>query len=782
MNRLRNILLGIIAIAACRRLDGPQTLTFPSPLMFSISDSCNTKAPNAITSSSELGSIYVSADGASSFSNATFVKSGRYYAGDPAVDWPDSDPEYKFFASNVAMDDGRVSLSAANNTDIVCAYNERSSYKKVNRLSFRHILARIRYVKKGSYDGSPVSVSDVRIRNYGNSGTYDIATKKWSDIGMATSSLCFDGVTDNNLWVIPGTYVLTITYIDATGTPVTRSTTQKFVAESCYDITCTADNSALPVTDISTEYGKPTFDSTPHFDPIPTSGGTAGPVEVSNVRQQRRTVYTYSDNSTSTGEWESFSPDGYTVEYSRDSVNFSATPQTYTAPDIRAEIKPETTIGYLYTRVLANGQTSDVHSAEVRQEGNITLPVIEKWLEYGKPTFDSTPYFEPISASGGTAGPVVISNVQQQYREILKYADGTTSAGKWETFSPDSYTAEYSKDGSNFSTTAQSYTAPSLLAEIKMETSLGYLYTRVSANGKTSDVHSAEVRQKRNSLVSSSSSTRYEVDWYWEPDNLPSDYDSYGKDPAVELKVNKITVITITSEEYSSQYVKTVENTEESAADETTRFSWDYKVSGDNDAVWGIEDDPYIYVKPNSGAESRSWVYMTRFSHNGSGELSLMTPTLRQEGYEGGGHAFSCGFRIIGDVCDDHTDWSASVDHIELLDDNGRTIPASGIADGYTMFPSPGTYLRIYCNSLSLSAGSFRFNDFDSWVAAIATPEDHCDASFSWSDPTAITEQGTMAVTATGTGLSNPGIIITIRHNMNADTVENGCLCNVLFQ
>lgn len=643
-------LITLLALASCQRIDDPYASMFEQGIVFQVEE-CDTKAPTPITLS-DLNTIYVSATGTSAFTNATFTKSGPSFAGNPKVNWPQTDPGYKFLASNVTMSSGSVTLSSGNSTDIVCAYNASPTYKATNNLAFKHILTRIRYVSKGSYADGAITVSSVQIKNYGNTGTYSISGDSWSGIGTTSTSLTCNGTTDNNLWFIPGTYTLSITYTDATGSSSTRSVSQTFSAGVYYDITCTADDSAKPVISVTTEYDNPTFDSTSSFNIIPASGGSAGPVSVSNVKQKRRTTYKYYDGTTYTTDWETFTPSSYTTQYSKDNSSYGTTPLSYDVPSLKNLEKEAATIGYLYTRVIANSKTSDTHSVEVRQAKN------EK--------------------------------------------RGTTS----------------------------------------------YQYIQ-------------------------------SVNWHWAEDPVG---DIGGN---IELQMSSITTVDVSETSYSSGYKDKTESpyTWSSVPDETTEICYKKKVIGDSGANWGMDDEYWVYVNSYSGDEDRSWVFEVELSHDNSSAISLLTPTLRQEGSGGGEEPskFNCGFKVNGTVTDDYgKDWEGIVDHIELLDKDGKSVKSTGISSGYTMFEAAGTSIRIYIKEIKINSTS-RFSNYDSWKNVIL-PEATCDAHFHWSNPTTNTSNGTMTISANGTTLTNPGVVITIKHNMNPLDVQDGCLCSINFE
>lgn len=153
---------------------------------------------------------------------AAFTGNGTYTGGKY---WPYSDPEYHFYASNTAMntsDNSAASVTVGDNsTDVVCAYLATSTHKAVNTLAFCHIFARLGTVTVSSnatgYDVTALSLS----LTPKTGGTYDLLSGdgKTDDSGWTattesgqTTIAAKTGQTDNDLYLVPGSYTVSATY------------------------------------------------------------------------------------------------------------------------------------------------------------------------------------------------------------------------------------------------------------------------------------------------------------------------------------------------------------------------------------------------------------------------------------------------------------------------------------------------------------------------------------------------------------------------------------------
>ena len=201
--------------------------------------SVETKA-TAVTS---LSSFYVSAVTGSAGSESSAWNSVQFsqvpgsspasYAGGKY--WPASNPGYKFYGSNVALNfaAGGTYVNASNATDVVCAYLSSPTYNTKNTLSFEHIFARLCRVDVAAQTGYTIS----NIRMYitpKTGGTYNLRTGAghtdgtgWSSVATGSATLISNktGATNNDIYMVPGTYSITCSWVstDPSGASVTHT-------------------------------------------------------------------------------------------------------------------------------------------------------------------------------------------------------------------------------------------------------------------------------------------------------------------------------------------------------------------------------------------------------------------------------------------------------------------------------------------------------------------------------------------------------------------------------
>ena len=132
--------------------------------------------------------------------------------------WPEINPKYHFFGSSVAMSfsNGTCTISATNDRDIVCSYQETPVYGEVNTLVFTHIFARIGTVTFSAPTGYTLSGVTTKLTPK-VSGVYNIRTGNGYTDGTGWSSLVAGSETtlsssNNNLYLVPGDYTLTVAY------------------------------------------------------------------------------------------------------------------------------------------------------------------------------------------------------------------------------------------------------------------------------------------------------------------------------------------------------------------------------------------------------------------------------------------------------------------------------------------------------------------------------------------------------------------------------------------
>ena len=135
--------------------------------------------------------------------------SGNPYSADKY--WPASDPKYHFYAANTDLSfsaQGCGITVADASIDIVAAYLPDPSYKNSNNLTFHHIFTRIGTIQVNA--PSDYTITDVSLAlSAPVSGSYNLRTGAWSPGTSVSQSL---NVGSNDVYVVPGTYTLTVNY------------------------------------------------------------------------------------------------------------------------------------------------------------------------------------------------------------------------------------------------------------------------------------------------------------------------------------------------------------------------------------------------------------------------------------------------------------------------------------------------------------------------------------------------------------------------------------------
>ena len=429
MKRLFILTAFLTALVGCQSVDsnvmdpsseahGRESL---KAIEFSIKDTSATKSPTPITSLSEFNVTATSGSAGkevAKIDNVVFAdknKSG-VFRGDAL--WPTSDPGYHFYASNVAMTHtafGQTVTISSIDKDVVCAYLQSPGYKVKNDLMFNHILARV-----GTVSFMNLSLcTDVKLSmKYSGSGTYNLLTGLWSGLGSrSTKELT---AADNDFWIIPGTYDATLTYVDANGTPQSKTISQEFKAGLVNNITAKLDGNVI----VKTEdvYSEPTFELGSISD-VPASGGDSDKPSVTNVGQQKRLKTTFADGREEYDEWEPVNSPDYTIQYGKTLSALTDVCPTYHGDNLGTTTKARTKLGDIYVRVKIGDEITD-KTLEVYQEAN------EETL--GDLSIKSFSYSPKVGAAGGTASPTVTYE--------LPYSWTSGASGKYTTNATLSYT------------------------------------------------------------------------------------------------------------------------------------------------------------------------------------------------------------------------------------------------------------------------------------------------------------------------------------------------------
>ena len=211
----------LAGFASCDKLfpDGA-----PKEIVFGISSNA-TKVTEVTTAN--LTSFYVLATQTSGGTEtdywggqATATKScddyltGKYWT-------EDGDPELHFYASNASLtfSASGPTVTADGSQDVVVAYKESSSYKARNALTFSHIFSRVGNVTLETQSGYELSAVSATLKDAVTSGTYNLKTGIWVstgtpvDVPLGTFSGSTSAQTSgNDLYVVPGTYSISVNY------------------------------------------------------------------------------------------------------------------------------------------------------------------------------------------------------------------------------------------------------------------------------------------------------------------------------------------------------------------------------------------------------------------------------------------------------------------------------------------------------------------------------------------------------------------------------------------
>lgn len=166
----------------------------------------------------------------------TYNSGSGYFLPATERTWPDSNPNYKFFASNsmMAFSASGATVSANASSDVICAYISSPTYMGSNTFVFDHVFARIGDVTITAGDGYTISDISVMVTPR-ISGTYNIEAgyghtddTGWSGLsnGSAVSiANATPGTKSNDLWLVPGTYNLLVSYVASKSGEATQTYT-----------------------------------------------------------------------------------------------------------------------------------------------------------------------------------------------------------------------------------------------------------------------------------------------------------------------------------------------------------------------------------------------------------------------------------------------------------------------------------------------------------------------------------------------------------------------------
>ena len=198
-----------------------------------ISSGVSTKADVVTASTLEATGFNVSATAGAAgeeselFTGVAFSKSGTSFKGEAY--WPKTEPAggIHFYASNAAMSysSGSVKVSAANTTDVVCAYLASPTFKAENTLTFEHVFARLGTVTVNAKEGYTLSDVSVTVTPK-TGGTYDIHSgygstdgTGWSDTVTGSETVVANaaGANATDILLVPGHYVFTVSWTSTKG-------------------------------------------------------------------------------------------------------------------------------------------------------------------------------------------------------------------------------------------------------------------------------------------------------------------------------------------------------------------------------------------------------------------------------------------------------------------------------------------------------------------------------------------------------------------------------------
>lgn len=249
-----------LAVISCGKPVEPSVASEPEPipeekelveLVFSVNeqDAIDTKV--TVTELGNIGTVYHTITTGTPGSNESLEHSGSCtFVSNPVSTgyYVASGPTRRFYVSNVAptytAGTHQVTVPATNDTDIVVGYSSTANTSV--SLTMSHIFARIGELSMAVQPGYD-SISDVtwQIRRAnssgGTSGTYVPASGSWQGCSGLASDTAI--VTNSDLYVIPGSYVISCSYTlhkGAIAETITATATVDMVAGQINNIYGTA--------------------------------------------------------------------------------------------------------------------------------------------------------------------------------------------------------------------------------------------------------------------------------------------------------------------------------------------------------------------------------------------------------------------------------------------------------------------------------------------------------------------------------------------------------------
>ena len=339
-----------------------------------------------------------------------FSNSGGIFRSSQGIYWPSSDPGYHFYASNQTIYVGNAAkgpyVSAGGcQTDVVCAYIANPGYRTVNALEFNHILARVENVSTADFAG----FEDVGISlRYAYSGNYFFRDGSWTALRYKTQNLSLSG--NNDLWIIPGTYTLTVSFKDASGISRTLYAQQDFSAGRINNINCRLGSSADVVTSEDVEYEPPVFTLSEVPD-VSAAGGVSEAPAVSGISQRYRVVRRYADGhirGDTDADWMDVPALDPVIRFSHSAASgFSTTHLGYSCPGLGTAVTERRRVGSIFVKVTANG-VFRICEAPVFQQAN-SRTVRSVTLEPYRPDTSWAPVSGGSWNSCSSAGDFVIA-------------------------------------------------------------------------------------------------------------------------------------------------------------------------------------------------------------------------------------------------------------------------------------------------------------------------------------------------------------------------------------